>query len=160
MLYIKSSFLTLVMIIFSACVVSSPITKKEGLFQYVTLDAHVVNSYPANSFSEAKKVINLKTSYMRLLFEQSHEPVFGTPKWTDECIKANNIGDAHIDGEEIYAISELFVHFNGSLGHCHEGPRVFKAHHILVYCPVYKEVIEYKFSLNPTLNFQKIDLCK
>lgn len=160
MVYFNFSFLTLILVLLSACVASSPFAKKAGLFQYVTRDAHIVNSYPADSFPEARRVITLKTNYMRLLFEQMHEPAFGVPKWSEECLKANKIGQARIAGEEISAISELFVHYNGSLGHCEEGPRVFKAHHILVYCPVYKEVIEYKFNYDPTLNFKKIDLCK
>lgn len=160
MVYLKTTFLGLVVLLNTACVATSPATKKEGLFQYVTRDAHIVNSYPAENFPEAKKVIILKTNYMHLLFEQSYEPSFGIPKWSDECLKANKIGPAKIEGDEIYAISELFVHYNGSLGHCEEGPRVFKALHVLVYCQVYKEVIEYKFSYDPTLNFNKIDLCK
>lgn len=160
MLYLKFFFLTLVIVLLSGCMASSPITKKDGLFQYVTRDAHIVNSYPAESFPEARRVITLKTNYMRLLFEQMHEPSFGVPKWSEECLKANKIGPARIAGEEISAISEMFVHFNGSLGHCEAGSRVFKAHHILVYCPVYKEVIEYKFAYDPTLNFEKIELCK
>lgn len=160
MVYFKTSLLIVIAILTSACVATSPFAKKEGLFQYVSRHYHIVNSYPAENFPEARKVITLKTNYMRLLFEQSYEPSFGIPKWTDECLKANRIGPAQIEGSEIFSISELFVHFNGSLGHCEEGPRVFKAHHILVYCPVYKEVIEYKFSYDPTLNFNKIDLCK
>lgn len=160
MLFFKTSLLTLIILLQTACVVTSPDIKKEGLFQYVGRGYHIVNSYPATNLSEATKIITLKTNYMRLLFEQTHEPTFGTPKWSEDCLKANKIGEAIAADEQIFNISELFVHFNGSLGHCEAGPKIFKAHHVLVYCPIYKEVIEYKFSYDPTLNFEKIDLCK
>ncbi len=157
---LKTSVLTLVVIILSACAATSRNTKHIGLYQYVTRDSHIVNSFKAGDFQEARKIITLETNYLRLFFEQTYEPIFGAPKWNKECLKANKIAGARIEGDEIYAISELFVHYNGSVGHCGEGPQVFRAHHVMVYCPVYKEVIVYKFQYDPKLNFEEIDLCK
>lgn len=120
------------------CVATVPIEEKETLSQYVFRDAFIINHFPANNFIEARKIITLKTNYLRLIFEQYHEPIFGLPKWSGKCLKDNKIGKIDVDGEKTYAISELFIQYNGTIGYCEEGPIVFKAHHILVYCPLYK----------------------
>ena len=101
---LKTSVLTLVVIILSACAATSRNTKHIGLYQYVTRDSHIVNSFKAGDFQEARKIITLETNYLRLFFEQTYEPIFGAPKWNKECLKANRIAGARIEGDEIYAI--------------------------------------------------------
>ena len=155
-----SIFLKLLVLILVSSCVSSTSRKKEGLFQHVTKDAYLVKFTPAPTYNDGQRIVTAKTHFIDIVFEQSREPVYGIPKWTDQCLKENKSGKIKYDEEKMYSVSEVYIHYNGSIGHCESAPHVFKAHYVVVYCPIYKEVIEYKFSYDPSLNFEDIDLCK
>ncbi len=72
-------------------------------------------------FPSAKEAINSvinKRNYLQLLFEQSRDPYYGTPKWPEECLKQNTFDKLqHENGNSLF-IAHLILNEKGDAGHC------------------------------------------
>ncbi len=91
---------------------------------------------------EAQNFIKNKLNYFSLLFEQSHDPYYGTPKWPHDCLKTNNFSKIREDSGNLLFDSQLFLNDKKEVGfcegnlrdviflHCKDEPRVLE-----IICP-------------------------
>lgn len=89
---------------------------------------------PVSSVEEARRTITNKRNFLTLLFEQSRDPYYGVPKWTEECLEENKIGDIKETSEEISFVSVLYLDSTGSAGHCLESANTKKSYNIYLFC--------------------------
>lgn len=89
---------------------------------------------PVASAKEARHHIQNKLNFLTMLFAQSRDPYYGTPKWTLDCLKENKIGQLEETKNGIQAISELYLGSDGSPGFCPGSPEATKSSLVYVYC--------------------------
>jgi hypothetical protein len=118
-----------------------------------------VNKIPVSSRAEALKYFHNQRNYLVLLFEQSRDPYYGTPKWTDECIKSNVLGRVTETSNMISMISNLYLDKDGNPGLCPESKLAIKSHFILIFCEGSSEVLNLKFPTAPEINLEKYQFC-
>jgi len=116
----------------------------------------VVKKIPAQNEDEAKKVMIGRHNYLRLMFEQSRDPYYGHPKWTDTCLQSNKIGTV----SDMSLVSELYVDGNGNPGFCPENPMALKAYEIFFYCKKESSVYQVTIPQKESLDLKKVSLCK
>lgn len=148
-------FTLLILILLSSCA-SKPKTSLLGL---LAKDPQAsMQSHPAKSRMDAKRIIQNRQNYLRILFEQSVDPYYGKPKWSDECLSANRIGSIEEAKESIVLWSQLILK-DQKEGFC-PGDKEAKASHVLmVYCEGSGTVQEYKFSAEIQFNLKEIQFC-
>lgn len=124
-----TSFLSLALLFFMGCssVASAPSNA-------------IIRRIPVDSSEQAKKVIENHVRYLRMLFEQSRDPYYGTPKWSDECLKANVVGERLDVGSSFSSSSTLILDSKGAPGHCKGESHAV----IMLFCSGAKEVQEIK----------------
>ncbi len=100
-------------------------------------------------------MIRRRQRYLEILYEQSIEPYYGTPKWPEACLRETQIGKI-VNG---LAVSMLYLDAKGNPGGCPgtEGSR--KIFMVMVYCPEKKSVRELQFDYNLDLVFELAALC-
>jgi len=87
---------------------------------------------------EASAYLTNQRRFFLLTFEQSHDPYYGTPRWSAQCLKENAIGEIrHSHGHEIFA-SHLY--YRGSVGHCSSDPMASLIWLVLVKCAGQRQV--------------------
>lgn len=111
-------------------------TAKKGPLVEKALNSEgaILKKVPLNSEEAAKRYIHNQRNFLKLLFEQSRDPYYGTPKWSEECLKENKIGDIDEDREKILLVSELYFNKEGNPGLCPGSPSAKKGSHIILYC--------------------------
>lgn len=67
---------------------------------------------------EAQNYITNKSRYLNLLFEQSHDPYYNTPKWSEECLQRNRIGKIVNQNSAYYLSNHLVLSPSGDSGQC------------------------------------------
>jgi hypothetical protein len=95
--------------------------------------------------AEARKKIMSHRNYLHFLFEQSRDPYYGTPKWSEECLTANQIGQVIEDKNQIALISELFLNSQGDAGYCNEFDGRYAGYDVWVYCRNSGELLDMTF---------------
>ena len=125
----------LLLFLLSACAVTK--TNKLTAFP---LDAQV-RTIDVSSAEQAKKVIDNHVRFLKLLFEQSRDPYYGTLKWSEECLKQNVIGERVDFNGSMASSSVLFLDENGKPGHC-SGSRLMV---VYVYCAGSKIMSEIRY---------------
>ncbi|MFL5783514.1 MAG: hypothetical protein ACJ76H_02820 [Bacteriovoracaceae bacterium] len=71
-----------------------------------------------SSGKEAKNFIVNKANYLKLLFEQSHDPYYGTPRWTPECLDKNRVGKVEEKYGNTFLRNQLFLNNEYEPGFC------------------------------------------
>lgn len=71
-----------------------------------------------SSAKEAQNFIRNKWNYFTLLFEQSHDPYYGTPKWPADCLKTNNFSKVQEAFGNVFFDSQLFLNNSKEPGFC------------------------------------------
>lgn len=124
---------------------------KATLLSVITKDPEAsIQTFPVKTRSDAKRIIQNRHNYLRILFEQSVDPYYGKPKWSEECLKANRIGSIKEDKHSVILWSELVIKDNKE-GYCPGEKDSKTANVLLVFCEGDDKVQEFKFSSN--LNF-------
>lgn len=67
---------------------------------------------------EAKNNVRNKWNYFFLLFEQSHDPYYGTPKWSLDCLAKNKQGKLTENNGNTFFVSEFLLNESGDPGNC------------------------------------------
>lgn len=116
-----------------------------------------IKKIPVESRQEAKKYIQNQRNFLVLLFEQSRDPYYGTPKWNEQCLKENKIGDVIETNDHIILTSTLYFDDKGAPGFCFE-QRPNYGQQIMLYCEGKKEVLDMKYKV-PALDLEKYTLC-
>jgi hypothetical protein len=115
---------------------------------------------PVNSRDEARKVINNKVNFIKMLFEQSKDPYFGTPRWSNYCLEINKIGTVTESTKGIQAISVLVLNQTGDPGYCNDRPDQARSRLIYLYCDGMDNVMEIKQSYSKEVKLTTDDLCE
>ncbi|MES2527251.1 MAG: hypothetical protein V4598_09190 [Bdellovibrionota bacterium] len=89
--------------------------------------AHKVSTLPTEakvttrtfpSAKEARNNVRNKWNYIHFLFEQSHDPYYGTPKWPATCLAKNVQGKLTENQGNIFFISHFLLNEKDEVGHC------------------------------------------
>jgi hypothetical protein len=115
---------------------------------------------PVTSRDEARKVINNKVNFIKMLFEQSKDPYFGTPRWSDYCLDINQIGTVTESPKGIQAISVLILNHAGDPGYCNDRPDQARSRLIYLYCDGMENVMEIKQPHQEEFKLTTDDLCE
>jgi hypothetical protein len=115
---------------------------------------------PVTSKDEARKVINNKVNFIKMLFEQSKDPYFGTPRWTEQCMSINKIGSVTEFPNGIQAISVLILDHTGEPGFCNDKPNQAQSSLIYLFCDGMKNVLEIKYPSMKGLPSATDNLCE
>lgn len=71
-----------------------------------------------SSAKEAKNHVRNRWNYLFLLFEQSHDPYYGTPKWSLPCLEKNKQGKLQEENGHTYFHSNFLLNEKNEPGHC------------------------------------------
>jgi hypothetical protein len=115
---------------------------------------------PVSSREEARKVINNKVNFIKMIFEQSKDPYFGTPRWSDQCMSINKIGTVTDSPNGIQAISFLILDHSGEPGFCNDRSNQARHSLIYLYCDGMKNVLEIKYPSLKEFEPASDDLCE
>lgn len=77
--------------------------------------------FKVHKFSTAKEARNFITNrsrYLKLLFEQAYDPYYNTPKWSEDCLRKNVIGNVVNQSGHVLFSSRLVLNSQGEPGHC------------------------------------------
>ncbi len=77
-----------------------------------------ITAKPFSSAKEAKNNVKNKWNYFHFLFEQSHDPYYGTPKWTADCLAKNVQGKLIEHQGNTFFISQFLLNEKEEVGHC------------------------------------------
>lgn len=131
--------------------------KKTSIFEIADKTKYsVVKKTAVQNEDEAKKILQGRFNYLKLMFEQSRDPYYGHPKWTDTCLQANKIGPVL----NMTSLSELYVDGKGNPGFCPENPFALKAYELSFYCPGEHSVYQITIPQNEPLDQKSVSLCK
>lgn len=133
---------------------STPVTKKVA-----ESENSIIKEIKVSSRSEAKKYIQNQRNYLVLLFEQSRDPYYGTPKWNEHCLRDNRIGKVEETSEAVYLSSRLFLNKEGSPGFCYGGEARY-GQHIVLYCEGSDKILDMRFITPRELNLEEYQLCE
>ena len=121
----------------------------------------VNRTIPVADRKAAKAYLQNQVNYLKILFEQSKDPYYGQPKWTEECLKTNRIGEIENFDGGLLVLSDLLLDEEGNPGFCPEAPEEsFRAYSLLLYCEPQKQVQEMKIRYEDGLVLKGTDLCK
>ena len=115
---------------------------------------------PVSSKEEARKVINNKVNFLKMLFEQSKDPYFGTPRWSDHCLSINKVGSVTESQKGIQAISVLILDHTGEPGFCNDKRNEAQSRLIYLYCDGMNNVLEIKYTYQKEFQSASDDLCE
>lgn len=134
---------------------------KKSIFELADKTKYsVVKKTNALNVDEAKKILQSRFNYLTMLFEQSRDPYYGHPKWTDYCLQSNKIGPVTKTQNAIMSVSEIYVDGSGNPGFCPENPYALKAYEIAFYCENEQMVYQISLPSKDKLDLQKVSLCK
>lgn len=71
---------------------------------------------------EAKNFIRNKWNYINILFEQSHDPYYGTPRWPEDCLKRHEFGKITEASGNSFFLSRLLLNAKNEPGDCQGHP--------------------------------------
>lgn len=135
-------------------------SKKDQLKTFKTLRGYSEKMIPAASKDEARKVINNRTNFLKMIFEQTKDPYFGTLRWSEYCLSLNKIGLVTESPKGIQSISKLILNQNGEPGFCRDHIDQVPSRLILVYCEGMSSVLEIKLDDLTENNISSVDLCE
>ena len=64
------------------------------------------------------KQLETEYKYLKALFEQSYDPYYGTPKWSNECLSENIIEPIQRTQKGIFLITTLYYNWENKPGFC------------------------------------------
>jgi hypothetical protein len=119
-----------------------------------------IKSIKATNEDEARRVLQGRYNYLTLMFEQSRDPYYGHPKWTESCLQGNKIGFISKVKDPVMSVSELYVDDKGNPGFCPESLFAIKAYEIYFYCEQDNSVYQVTLPLDKAIDLNKVSLCK
>lgn len=70
------------------------------------------------SSKEAKNFVKNKWNYINILYEQSRDPYYGTPRWPEDCLKKHTFGKILEQHGNTFFLSTLLVNDKNEPGDC------------------------------------------
>lgn len=118
----------------------------------VPLDRNPDKKISVNNSSDAKHVIQNQLNFLKTMFTQSHDPYYNVPRWTEQCLRDNQIGTIQETDKAIYAISRLWLNESGSAGFCMGDPKARYSTQIYLFCKNSSFVAEYRIPATILIN--------
>jgi hypothetical protein len=149
----KCCILSAIILIAASCS-----TYKESILNVAEQTKYsVIKKTPATSKEEAANILQKRFNYLTLMYEQSRDPYYGHPKWSEYCLKMTKIGSV-TKNEGVTSVSELYVDGNGNPGFCPEDPMAIHAFEVGFYCEIEQTV--YQVTLpQKEFDMRKVNLC-
>lgn len=152
-------FIALMMIILSFAACSS--MNKTSIFDIAQRTPHsVVKKTNDVTKEEANRILQNRYNYLRLMFEQSRDPYYGHPKWSDLCLAQNKIGNVVNTDKGLSSVSELFVDGKGNPGFCPENILAIKSYEVAFYCENEKVLYQVTINMQDAPDLNRVSLCK
>lgn len=117
-----------------------------------------VKKIPTTSEYSAHKIIQNKMNFLISLFEQSVDPYYNVPKWSETCLKANSIGKTEETNTYLRQSSILYLR-DGQPGFCPTDSKAEKYFVIYQYCKNTNEILELNVPYEKNQNFMETNLC-
>lgn len=108
---------------------------------------------------DAQYFIQNQLNFLGLLFQQSRDPYYGTPKWSEKCLKENVIGKIKHSPDGFWVESVLYLDASGFPGHCSETMGATESVLIFVFCQKEANLLEIKYPMIEKLNSMNTNLC-
>jgi hypothetical protein len=115
---------------------------------------------PAANKTQARNIIQNHLNFLTMLFEQSKDPYYNVPKWTDECLQSNEIGKITETETQLQAVSLLYLSHSHEVGHCYRTPGAYQAYVVYIYCEKSNEVLEVTYPVEKHKVPGEINLCE
>ena len=77
-----------------------------------------VTSKTFSSPAEARNFVRNKWNYINILYEQSRDPYYGTPRWPEECLKRHEFGKISDHFGNTFFLSRLLLNDKDEPGDC------------------------------------------
>lgn len=141
--------------------VSCASTKRVSLIELAEQTKYsVIKKTGAATEEEASRVMQNRYNYLTILFEQSRDPYYGHPKWSEACLKGNRIGSLNKENSGLLSVSELYVDGKGNPGFCPENPFALKAYEVYFYCEKEHQVYQVTLPSEQAIDLNKVSLCR
>ena len=124
------------------------------------LPGQLQKKIPVASSEEAGHVIQNKMNFLNMLFEQTRDPYYGVPKWTELCLKENKIGVIQKTKHGLQSVSELYLDQSDSPGQCPENPRATKKYLVYLYCSGSDSLLQILYPITTNAHELSNDLCQ
>jgi hypothetical protein len=117
----------------SAC--SSPTSKTSGdLKQMLSGRPLTTITQPVSGSTEAEEILNRKYQYHLMLFEQSFDPYYGTPRYDEACLKENIVGKVMKTNRALILPMTLALNSQFEAGFCtNSTTQASSLHHMIYY---------------------------
>ena len=124
------------------------------------LPGQLQKKIPVTSSEEAGHVIQNKMNFLNILFQQTRDPYYGVPKWTELCLKENKIGVIQKTKHGLQAVSELYLDQTDSPGHCPENHSATKKYLVYLYCNGSDSLLQILYPITTKPSKLSNDLCQ
>ncbi|MGZ3690721.1 MAG: hypothetical protein ACXVAX_04420 [Pseudobdellovibrio sp.] len=109
-----------------------------------------------NSLDEAKKIINQKSTDIKLLFATQQVPYFGQVTKEMKCTEAVDLKNPLIENEnEVSLFLNLTATHHFVYGSCLEDQEIYKSQLLYLYCKKSRKLFELKYFYPKNLNYKK-----
>lgn len=93
-----------------------------------------------DSIEAGRSMVKNRRQFLADLFKQSQDPYFGTNRWSDDCLKRNQIGPQIDNATSVSFRAKLSANAELQPGAC--GPDSIDLIHIATFCFETKELVE------------------
>lgn len=118
-----------------------------------------IKKIQTNSEKDAKNWIQNQINFLAMIYQQSRDPYYGVPKWSEECLKENKIGDISKTENGLQAISEIYLNQDGMPGFCSTSQNAHRSLIIYLFCENQDHVLEIKVPWSPEYTNLPENLC-
>ncbi len=88
---------------------------------------------PVKDRLEAKKAMLKEYNFLKLLFVESRDPYYGTPKWGEKCL-ADNTFEYKEENGMIALKTNLYIDSSRKPGFCSGKAEYFRSNELMLYC--------------------------
>lgn len=134
-------------LIIASCSTAIPLPKK------------TVKEFSVSSKLEARKILETRQRYLKLLFENNEMPIDMEKKWTQSCVEENIVGEVEDAQDNLMLVSELYLDSALKEGFCSDKFYVRKYYVAYVYCEDQGKVLDIRFPYTEKLKLNKRNLC-
>ena len=149
----------IILIVFLSCAHVNKLSLKE----LSKLTPYSISTEKVEDGLKLIKQLETEHKYLESIFEQSYDPYYGTPKWSQECLSENIIEPIRKTPRGIFLITTLHYNWEKKPGFCSSSTTYGSSYiqTIKYYCyhePVLN-ILTIDTSVKLTKNFKWTDLC-
>ncbi len=122
----------MILLLVGACSTPKPSTSGD-LKQMLSGRPLTTISQPVSGSVEAEEILNRKYQYHLLLFEQSFDPYYGTPRYDEACLKENIVGKVMKTSRALILPMTLALNSQFEAGFCTNSTTQSSSLHHMIY---------------------------